>query len=125
MKEGTKVSLSVLLAAILIGGGLCALAWSLRGLSFPAAPSSLYVTTTEDQPYDIGRDFLSLTEASVYTGISEDALRQLTASGKLEGCFVQGSGVMDGGGLIFSREKLKLALEALIEQGEGLLTQGA
>ena len=121
----TKVSLSVLLAAVLIGGGLCALAWSLRELSFPAPPSSLYVTTAEDRTNDTGRDFLSLTEASVYTGISEDALLRLTAAGKLEGCFVQGSGVMDGGGLIFSREKLKLALEALMEQGEALLTQGA
>lgn len=32
--------------------------------------------------------------------------------------------ILIGGGLIFSREKLKLALEALMEQGEGLLTQG-
>ncbi len=64
MKEGSKISLSVLFAASLIGGALCALACSLWNLP---VPSSLYVTT-DNEPYDIRCDFLSLAEVSSTVG---------------------------------------------------------
>lgn len=121
MKEGMKVSLSVLLAGLLVGGGLCVLAWSLQSLPVPSAPSTLHVTTDDYEPYDTGRDFLTLTEASAYTGLEADVLQQLVDLGKLDGCFAltnkQG---ISGEHLLFSRDKLKAALETLMEQGESL-----
>ena len=114
MKEGSKISLSVLFAALLIGGALCVLAWSLWNLPVPSSPSSLYVTTDDGyKPYDIRRDFLSLAEASYYSGLSEDILSRLAAAGKLEGTYF----MMDNGDLLFSRGKLKASLEALMENG--------
>ena len=121
MKEGSKVSLSVLIAALLIGGGLCVLAWSLQNLPAQAFPSSLYVTTDGEGSQDTVRDFLTLSEASLYTGLDEDVLQRLVDEGKLNGCFALTSEKGTGGErLVFSRDKLQAALETLMEQGESL-----
>ncbi|HIZ19637.1 MAG TPA: helix-turn-helix domain-containing protein [Firmicutes bacterium] len=106
---------AILAAAVLVTGGLVYLA---QNLPLQSYPSSLDVWLANagaegDGNVENPKAFLTLDEAAAYIGIDSYTLSQWAAEGRIDGCFLR----LSNGTLLFSKDELKAAIEALMAAG--------
>ncbi|HJD22524.1 MAG TPA: helix-turn-helix domain-containing protein [Firmicutes bacterium] len=104
---------AILAAAVLVTGGLVCLAQNIPLQSYPSSLDVWLANAGAAEAGESQKAFLTLDEAAAYTGIDSYSLSQWAAEGRIDGCFLR----LPDGALLFSRDELKTAVEALMAAG--------
>ncbi len=104
---------AILAAAVLVTGGLVYLAQNIPLQSYPSSLDVWLANAGAEGDGESQKVFLTLDEAAAYIGIDSYTLSQWAAEGRIDGCFLR----LSNGTLLFSKDELKAAIEALMAAG--------